>query len=133
MTDLLTTDNADSGEVVRLHEAIVETDVLDAREIVQPTRSLTGYAKSLPPLRGLRRPDATGEHPIYRPPNFDAALNKPPVGKVPPCVCGATVKPLLGRGKRRRPRAMWAWLLVRVGTDLLALAGIAAVALAVWR
>ncbi len=66
MTDLLTTDNADSGEVVRLNPAIVDTFVLDAADL-KSTRSLSSFAKTLPPTRVLRRPDATGEQPLYRP------------------------------------------------------------------
>lgn len=50
----------DSGEIPRLHPDIVDTFVLDASDVAEGTRSLTGYARNLPPTNLIRR--HTDEH-----------------------------------------------------------------------
>lgn len=52
MTDLLTTDDADSGEIPAVGEG---------------TRDLTALADLIRRPSPFRRPDATGEQPIYKP------------------------------------------------------------------
>jgi hypothetical protein len=115
MTDLLTTDHTDFGE---------------------HTRRLPVYARKLPPLHALRRPDATGEHPLYQPQTIAivgfpvAATYSAPVVRE---------RPAGYRGVRRRavePRPVWAVLVIGFGlgsvcTVVLELAGITV--LVVWR
>jgi len=83
MTNLLTTDDANSGEVVsllehtgsgtdaRLANPIVDTWVIEPAVDPQPTRPLTAHLRILPPTRALRLADAhperahdTGEFPL---------------------------------------------------------------------
>jgi hypothetical protein len=125
MTDLLTTDSADSGEVVRLNPAIVDTDVLDLGE---QTRNMAPYIHG---LRPIRRPESTGEHPVYRPETI-ANVDELPTEPIPPTVYGPT-RPDDYRARHRRPRPVWAWraLLVgagSLGTVVLELASLAALA-----
>jgi hypothetical protein len=61
MTDLLTTDTYDSGEIVRLNQ-IAETVRMD---VGQTTRNLAPWEAELPPA--LRRSDLTDEQPLYDP------------------------------------------------------------------
>lgn len=135
MTDLLTTDHADSGEVVRLNLSIVDTDRLDLGE---RTRNLPTYARRLPPLHAIPRQqaDETAELPTLR---TIAVISDPLVvtGEIPRVRSEPVrVRPDDYRARHRRPRPLWAWraLLVglgSVGTVAVELAGIAA--LAVWR
>lgn len=128
MTDLLTTDHADSGEVVRLHPSIVDTHRL---ELGERTGNLAPYAHGLRPA--FRRPDSTGEQPVYRPQTISvvdgepAGLQEPPI--VPPPTPLPPPPPTRNRHRRARPawsplarRALMGW----VGTVVVELAGIAA-------
>lgn len=81
-------DSADSGEI--LASEICEKQVIP---LAQPTRSLAGYAKTLPPMRGLRRPDVTGEHPAYWPQT---------IGVIPDPL--AVIERLLPPGQPRPPQ-----------------------------
>jgi len=147
MTDLLTTEHADSGDILRLNPSIVETHRLDVGE---HTRRLPVYARKLPPLHALRRPDATGEHPLYQPQTIAiVGLQEPPIAPPPPAprvpVAATYSAPVVRerpagyRGVRRRavePRPVWAVLVIgfglgTVGTVVPELAGITV--LVVWR
>ncbi len=151
MTDLLTTDNADSGEIVRLHPSIVDTEVLDATAIAGATRSLTGYAKALPPTRFLRRAEADADETVemYIPTTIAVISDplvvtaelplqtpgqpRPPAPLPTPPPKPTVVKPLFGHGRHRRPFPPWARRAVllglgSVGTVMLELAGLAALA-----
>jgi hypothetical protein len=141
MTTIFATDPINSGEI--LHPNLVDTYVLDVGE---RTRNLSAYARSLPPVWGLRRSDATGEHPVYRPLTIGVvepyALQEPPIGPVPPLppppprvpvstVYGAQERPDNYRSRHRAPRPVWAWRALHIGlgsvcTVALELAGIAA-------
>jgi hypothetical protein len=131
MTTIFATDPIDSGEI--LHPDLVDTYVLDVGE---RTRNLSDYARSLPPVWGLRRSDATGEQPVYRPETIAVvdAVREWPTVPVPPL---STVYD--GRAKRRRggrhraPVPAWAWLALGAGVVLLAEAAAVLGALAVLR
>lgn len=138
MTDLLTTDHADSGEIpssgnVRhfFHEDVVDTAV------IEPTHSLTAYLRTLPPLRALRLADAdpaaehdTAELPLMptgaelavaalhpTPPGTPPGPIDPPMPSPPPPLADA--RPSYHRARHRRPVAAWAWLLTGAGLVLL--------------
>jgi hypothetical protein len=84
MTDLLTTDTYDSGEIVRLDPAIAETAVLERGQITQAIRPYDVY------YPGLRRSDATGDpaqtvvFALSTDETVVLALQDPPVGDPPP-------------------------------------------------
>lgn len=127
MTDLLTTDSADSGEVVRLHDAIVDTDVLDVGE---HTRNMPPYIHG---LRPIRRPDSTGEHPVYRPETI-GNVDERPTEPIPPTVYQSEpVRPRRHRGAHRAATPAWALLVTGAGLGWLALAAVALPVLAVLR
>jgi hypothetical protein len=123
---LFVADPIDSGEI--LHPSIVDTFVLDDGE---HTRQLTAFARSLPPLRGLRRPDATGEHPVYRPETI-GNVDELPTEPIPPTVYGPA-RPDDYRARHRAPTPAWALLVTGAGLGWLALAALALPVLAVLR
>lgn len=133
MTDLLTTDHADSGEVVRLHPSIVDTHRLDLGE---HTGNLAPYAHGLRPR--FRRPDSTGEQPVYRPQTISVVdLQEPPIAPppvpLPPPVPTRDARPSSYRSRHRKPVPVWAWALGAVALSLSggAVGGGAVLALAV--
>lgn len=156
MTDTLTTDHAGSGEILHLHPAVWETAELEVAETAEPTRSLTAYLRTLPPLRALRLADAnpatahdTGELPLIttgaevavaartRPGPINPTLPPPPPPPAPSRLVtdDETIKPLFGRGQHRRPRTPWSplarralvcWVGTAVVVDLAGLAMLAA-------
>lgn len=147
MTDLLTSDHADSGEIPRgetprfFHDDVVDTAVLD---LGQTTRNLSTHARRFPPIQALRLADAhpnaaidTGELPLWPTGAEVVALQEPgqprPPAPLPDPPPNPTARPPFYRGVRRAPAPVWARraLLVglgSVGTVVLELAGIAALA-----
>lgn len=128
MTTIFASDTADSGEIVRLHDAIVDTEVLDVRDLGKPTSNLAAYAP-VPPMWALRNGPATGEYQTYR--RLGDAVTetrlqqpgqprppRPMPAPGPPPKPAAQVRPDRYRGKRRRPVPAWALALLGFGLCL---------------
>jgi hypothetical protein len=135
---LLALDPNDSGEI-GLSDAIVDTYVLEDAE---PTRSLSGYAKTRPPTQALRLANAdpelshaTGELPLMA----TGAELAVAARTHETAVYGPFPKrEWFYRGRRRlaeplRPVPAWAWLLTGAGLMLLSQAGAGLAVLAVTR
>ncbi len=94
------------------------------------TRNLTGYLSE----GRLRRPDSTGEFPIYQPETFAIVDAEPAPDPAPAAVEPAQPEPVRYRGEHRREDPPWLWALVGAGTVLVgeALAAGAVVLAVAW-
>lgn len=109
----------DSGEIPRLHSAIVDTDRLDVRDL-QPTRPMRPYLATAP-ISPLARYQTDG-HATIEVPATIGVVDFPGCGAPAvelPQVLPPHFRPLFGRPgvhrRRRGPLPTWAWLLIGAG------------------
>src|SRR3990172_8095762 len=100
----------ESGEILPLHPAFVDTSVFDVGE---STRNLAPYTHGMRPA--YRRPGATGEQPLYQPQTIGVVDHDlPPVpGDAP--AGPEQVRPDGYRSRHRAPRPVWAYLVTGAG------------------